>query len=77
MAADGGCVRDVVHRMNDEYTAWGALKSVLNNRGLGINAKNCLNGVFVPMELYGSKAWGMRCAERRKVNVLETKCFRS
>ena len=42
VAADGGCERNVVHRMNEGYRAWGALKSVLSNRGLGINAKRCL-----------------------------------
>ena len=31
VAADGGCERDVVHRMNEGYQAWGALKSVLSN----------------------------------------------
>ena len=30
VAADGGCVRDVVHRMNEGYRAWGALKSALS-----------------------------------------------
>ena len=39
VAADGGCERDVVHIMNEGHRAWGALKSVLNNRGLGINAE--------------------------------------
>ena len=42
MAADGGCERDVVHRMNEGYRVWGALKTVLSNRGLGIKAKMCL-----------------------------------
>ena len=42
VSADGGYGRDVVHRMNDGYRAWGALKSVLNNRGLGIKDKKCL-----------------------------------
>ena len=42
VAADGGCERDVVHRTNEGYRAWGALKSVLSNRGLGINAKKSL-----------------------------------
>ena len=28
MAADGGCERDVVHRMNDGYIAWGELQKV-------------------------------------------------
>ena len=74
MAADGGCERDVVHRMNEGYRAWRALKSVLSNRGLEINAKKCLyEAVIVPTALYGAEAWVMR----RKVNVLEMKCLRS
>ena len=61
VAADGGCERDVVHRMNQGYRVWGALKSVLSNRGLGIIAKKCLHeGVIVPTALYGAEAWGMR-----------------
>ena len=78
VAADGGCERDVVHRMNEGYRAWGALKSVLSNRGLGMKAKKCLyEGVIVPTALYRAQAWGMRSADRRKVNVLEMKCLRS
>ena len=57
--------------MNEGYRAWGALKSVLSNRGLGIKAKKYLyEGVIVPTALYGAEACGMRSAERRKVNVL-------
>ena len=78
VAADGRCETDVVHRMNEGYRAWGALKSVLSNRGLGIKAKKCLyEGLIVPTTLYGAEAWGMRSAERRKVNVLEMKYLRS
>ena len=77
MAADGGYERDEVHRMNEGYRAWGALKSVLSNRGLGIKAKKCLyEVVIVPTAMYGAEAWDMRSAERR-VNVLEMKCLRS
>ena len=48
------------------------------NRGLGIKAKKCLyERVIVPTALYGSEAWRMRSAERRKVNVLEMKCLRN
>ena len=51
---------------------------MLSNRGLGIIAKKCLlEGVIVPMPSYGAEAWGMRSAERRKVNVLEMKGLRS
>ena len=64
--------------MNEGYRDWGALKSVRSNRGLGIKAKKCLyDGVIVPTALYGADAWGMRSVERRKVNFLEMKCFRS
>ena len=28
VAADWGCERDVVHRMNEGYRAWGSMKSV-------------------------------------------------
>ena len=71
VAADGGCERDVIHRMNEGYRARGTMKSVLSNRGLGINAKKCLyEGVIVPTGLYGAEAWGMRSAERRKVKFL-------
>ena len=76
VAADGGCERDVVHRMNEGYRDWGALKSILSNRGLGIKAK-LYEGVILPTALYGAEAWGVRSAARRKVNVLEMKCLRS
>ena len=57
VAADAGCERDVVHRMNQGYIAWGALKIVLNNRGLEIKAKKRLyEGVIVPTKLYGAEA---------------------
>ena len=64
MAADGECEMDVAHRMNERYRAWGALKSVLSNRGLGIKAKTCQyeRVIIVPTALHG--------AQRRKVNFL-------
>ena len=84
VTGNGGCERDVVHRMNEGYRSWGALKSVLSNRGLGIKAKKCLQeGVIVPTALVQLlhvivlQAWGMRSAARRKVNVLELRCLRS
>ena len=57
----------------------GSSEIVLSNRGLGIKANKCLSEgvIFVPTALYGAEAWGMRSAERRKVNVLEMKCLRS
>ena len=46
VAADGGCERDVVHRINEGCRAWEALKSVLSNRGLGIKTWKCLYQCF-------------------------------
>ena len=61
VAADLGCERNVVHRMNERYIAWEVQKSLLSNRGLGIKTKKCLyEGVIVPTTLYGAEAWGMR-----------------
>ena len=61
----------LVHRRKEWYRAWGAPKSVLNNRGyIGKKAKKCLyERVIVPTALHGAEAW-----ERKKVNVLEMKC---
>ena len=42
-----------------------------------MKGKKCLNErVIVPTALFGAEAWGMRSAERRKMNVLEMKCLR-
>ena len=39
--------------MNEGYGAWGELKSMLSNRGLGRSAKKWLyKGVIVPTALY-------------------------
>ena len=65
---------DEVYRMVErDIKCLGAL-----NRGSGINTmKSIYKGVIVTTALYGAEAWGMRSAERRKVNVLEMKCLRS
>ena len=33
-------IEDVAHKINEGYRGWGALKSVLSNRGLGIKARS-------------------------------------
>ena len=77
MAADVGCESDEVHRTNEGFKVWGAMKSVLFDRGLGIKAKKCpYEGVIVPTALYGAEAWGMKSTECIKVNVLEMRPLR-
>ena len=42
---------------------------------MGIKPKKCLyDGAIAPTALCGAEAWGMRSAERRKINVLEMEC---
>ena len=66
VAADGGCERNVVHRMNEGYRAWGGLKCVLMNIRLGIKAKKCLyEGVIVPTALYRAEALYEKCWEKK------------
>ena len=49
---------------------------MLSYRRLGIKAKKCLyERVIVPTAFYGAETWGMRSAERRKLNVHEMKCL--
>ena len=57
VAADGGGRTDVVHRMNEEYRVWGALKSVRSHRLHREKDKRCLyERVIVPTALYGAEA---------------------
>ena len=44
---------------------------------LDLDRKCLYEGVIVPTAWYGAESWGIRSAERRKVNVLEMKCLRS
>ena len=50
------CEGDVVQIMNEGFKAWGAMKSVICNRGLGIKAKKSLyEGVIVRTAIYGAE----------------------
>ena len=68
----------MVHNMNEGYSVCGTLKSVLSNRILWIKAKKYLHeGVITPTVLYKANEFGMRSAERKKVNAQEMKCLRN
>ena len=78
IAANGGIEADVRHRVNEGCKVLGALKGVMENRGLGMNVKKVLyEKVAVPTVMYGSESWGMKVTERQKLNVFEMKCLRS
>ena len=66
------------HRVSEGCKVSGALKRLINNRGLELNVKNVLyEKVVVPTVMYGSESWGMKVTERQKLNVFEMKCLRS
>jgi len=74
----GGVDEDVRYRVNEASKAWGGMKAVFKARQLGMNVKRRLyEGVIVPTALYGAETWGMKVAEKKKVNVFEMKCLRS
>ena len=53
VAADGGCERDMIHRMNEELMACVAMKCELSDRDLCENAKNSrYEGVYVIIVLF-------------------------
>ena len=63
-AADLGCDRDVVHRMNEGYRAWLALKSVQSNKRtrdkgqeVSIWKSNCTNGIVWSRGMGYEKCW--------------------
>ena len=74
----GGVEDDVSWRVGEARKAAGTVKNLWKNVGLGMNAKRMLyEGIVVPTALYGAETWGLREAERRKLNVLEMGCLRS
>ena len=78
IAANGGVQADVCHKVNEGYKVLGALKGAMRNRGLGMNVEKVLyEKVIVTTVMYGSESWGMKVAERQKLNVFEMKCLRS
>ena len=78
VAADGGCERNVVQRMNEEYRASGSAEKCPEQSRIGYKGQEVsIRRLNCTTALYGAEAWGMRSAERRKVNVLQMKCLRS
>ena len=64
VAADGGCERDVLHIINEGYSTWGALKSVLSNRG----HKPLLYILLCHHFTVASSALGISCGQQSQPN---------
>ena len=54
-------MNDVVHRMNEEYRAWGALKSLQSNVGFRIAKKSRYERVIILMALYRADTGYEKC----------------
>ena len=78
ISVEGGVEEDVKYRVNEASKVLGSMKRVCKSRQLGMNAKRRLyEGVIVPTALYGAETWGLKVAEKKRLNVLEMKCLRS
>ena len=74
----GGVEDDVLWRVGEARKAAGTVKSLWKNGGLGMGAKKMLyEGIVVPTAMYGAEVWGLKEAERRKLDVFEMRCLRS
>ena len=58
VAADGGCERDVVHRMNELLLAWGALKNVLSNKDIGFRPRSIYMKEYLCQRIVRSRGMG-------------------
>ena len=56
----------------------GTVRMLWKNGGLGVEAKMLYEGIVVLLltSLYGAETWGLREAERRKLDVSEIECQR-
>ncbi len=64
--------------MNEVGKLHGGMKRVFKCRSLGLSSKKRLHeGVVVPTALYGTETWNMGAAEKRRLNVMETRCLRN
>ena len=68
---------DVSFRVGETRRATGTVRKLWKNEGLRVEAKMLHEGVAVPMALYGAETWGLREAERRKLDIFEIGCLRS
>ena len=75
IAVDGGIEIKVKSRINGVGKVLGGMK-VFSCRVMGMNVKRRLyEGVAVPTALYGTETWRMVVAEKKRLNVMEMKCF--
>ena len=69
---------EVKYRVGEAGKVMGGMKKVWKNRDLGMRAKRGLyESVIVPTALYAAETWGMKTADKQRLDVLEMRCLRS
>ena len=69
---------EVRYRVGEAGKVMGGMKKVWKNRDLGMGVKRRLyESVVVPTALYAAETWGMKTADRQRLDVLEMRCLRS
>ena len=77
MTAVVGLEADVQQRVLEGSEVLGAVRSVLKGRTMSWGVKKALyQQVIVLTVTYGTKTWGLREAEMRRLNVFEIMCLR-
>ena len=75
---EGDVEQEVNSRVRDAGRVMGGMKKLWSNRELGMEVKRGLyESIIVPTALYGAETWGMKVAEKKRLNVLEMKCLRN
>ena len=56
----------------------GMMKKIWKTRELGMEVKRGLyESVIVPTALYAAETWGMKSADKKRLDVMEMRCLRS
>ena len=78
MARNGEIEEEVKYRVGEAGKVMGGMKKVWKNRDLGMSTKKGLyESVIVPTALYAAETWGMKTADKQRLDVLEMRCLRS
>ena len=77
ITADGDCSREIKRRLLLGRKVMTNLDSMLKSRNITLPTKVCLVKAMVfPMVMYGCESWGVKKAERRRIDAFELWCWR-
>ena len=78
VARNGEIEEEVKFRVGEAGKAMGGMKKIWKTRELGMEVKRGLyESVIVPTALYAAETWGMKTADKKRLDVMEMRCLRS